>query len=147
MDIRIPEEKDLKNLSNFSSNLQTESPSTPSSESLQDDEQDMKKNFKHMKISNQNSNGSVLGKRSAMQANTVVEIKKVNKKTEKLLNQNTIEFAAYYVNNMVKTSNNDWQISRNFVTNMVEVSLLTFTESSLFLGKLQQARQTREPAP
>lgn len=89
-----------------------------------DDEQELKKNFKHLNISaNDNSNlGSMLGKRSSVQANTVVEIKKINKKLEKMLNQHTIEFAAYYVNNMVKTSNHDWQVSRNFVTNMVEVN-------------------------
>jgi hypothetical protein len=53
---------------------------------------------------------------------TVIEIKKVNRKTEKMLNQNMIEFALHYINNIVKTTTKDWQITRNFVTNMVEVN-------------------------
>jgi len=113
----------LKNLSVFSSNFHTEGPSTPSNDndSNADEEHDLKKDFKTLQI-NSNSNGSLLGKRSAYQATSSVEIKKISKKLEKLLNPNTIEFAAHYVNNMVKSSNLGWQISRNFVTNMVEVN-------------------------
>ena len=39
-----------------------------------------------------------------------------------MLNQNMIEFALHYINNIVKTTTKDWQITRNFVTNMVEVN-------------------------
>jgi len=110
----------LKNLNNFSSNIQTEAPSTPSNDSIPDEEHDLKRSFKNLQI-NTNNKGSFLGKRSAQQAYGTVEIKKSSKKFEKYLNPNTVEFAAHYVNNMVKTSNLDWQISRNFVTNMIEV--------------------------
>ena len=99
-------------------------PSTPSNDGMLDDETELKRNFKHMHISNpnqSNAGNSLLGKRSLVQANSVVEVKKVNKKLEKLLNPTTVEFAAHYVNNMMKPSNTDWQVSRNFVTNMVEV--------------------------
>jgi len=121
--VQTPDEKDLKNLSVFSSNFHTEGPSTPSNDndSNADDEHDLKKDFKTLQI-NSNNNGSLLGKRSAYQATSSVEIKKISKKLEKLLNPTTIEFAAHYVNNMVKSSNLGWQISRNFVTNMVEVN-------------------------
>lgn len=120
-----PDEVDLRNLSNFSTNLQSAaSPSLSNySNSAPDEESDLKRNFKHLKVSSTSNGGSLLGKRNAVQVNSVVEIKKVNKKLEKLLNPNTIEFAAYYVNNM-KSNNLDWQISRNFVTNMVEVNNL-----------------------
>jgi len=122
--VQTPDDKDLKNLTVFSSNFQTEGPSTPSNDndSNPDEEHDLKKNFKQLQINNNHNGGSLLGKRSAHQATSSVEIKKISKKLEKLLNPNTIEFAAHYVNNMVKSSNLGWQISRNFVTNMVEVT-------------------------
>lgn len=71
--------------------------------------------------SNESTSGN-LKRRNPYSNRTVIEIKKVNKKTEKLLNQNLIEFALHYINNIVKTTNKDWQITRNFVTNMVEVN-------------------------
>jgi hypothetical protein len=141
VEIQTPDDKDMKNFSNFTSNFQTEqseipsnsiseAPSnsqsdcpTPSNDSVPDEERELRQNFKTLHITPGSQGGrSVLGKRSAFQAKSVVEIKKTNKKLERLLNQNTIEFAAYYVNNMMKNSNIDWQISRNFVTNMVEVN-------------------------
>jgi len=125
--IQLPEESELKNFSNFSGGLyNVDAPSTPSNDGMLDDELEMKRNFKHMQISSTNASNaggnSLLGKRSLVQANSVVEVKKVNKKLEKLLNPTTVEFAAHYVNNMMKPSNTDWQVSRNFVTNMVEVN-------------------------
>lgn len=63
-----------------------------------------------------------LKRRNPYSKNTVIEIKKVNRKTERMLNQNIIEFALHYINTIVKTTNKDWQITRNFVTNMVEVN-------------------------
>jgi len=119
--ISLIDEKDMKNMSNFTSNLQLETPSSvDSSETSSNPADDLRKDFKNLRIDN--TDNSVLKKRTASQANTIVEIKKVNKKLEKLLNQNMIEFAAHYVNNITKSSNADWQISRNFVTNMVEVN-------------------------
>ena len=68
------------------------------------------------------SSANILKKRSSTQTNTFIEIKKVNKKTEKLLNHKLIEFASHYVNNFVQPANKDWKITRNFVTSMIEVS-------------------------
>ena len=62
-----------------------------------------------------------LKRKSSTKMNTFIEIKKLNKRTEKLLNHNLIEFASHYVNNFIKTTNKDWQITRNFVTSMIEV--------------------------
>ena len=70
-------------------------------------------------VSNIPSNN--LKRRNSVKTNTFIEIRKLNKKTEKLLNHNLIEFASHYVNNFVKTTNKDWQITRNFVTSMIEV--------------------------
>jgi len=53
---------------------------------------------------------------------SVIEVKKVNKKIEKLLNNNIIEFASHYINNFVKTTHKDWKITKNFVTSMVEIN-------------------------
>lgn len=121
--VSLIDEKDLKNMSNFTSNLQSESNySVDSSETSSNPGDDLRKDFKKMKLDTSAGSDSVLKKRTSSQSNTFVEIKKINKKLEKSLNQNMIEFAAHYVNNIVKTSNADWQISRNFVTNMVEVN-------------------------
>ena len=134
------DDKDKKNMNNFSSSLKVEKPAhftIPINlpELKGDDEQDLKLNFNKLRI-NSNDGGSVLGKRSAVQANSVVEIKKMNKKFEKLLNQNTIEFAAHYVNSMAKTTSIDWQISRTFVTSMVEVVMGLYREYWLVIGQL-----------
>ena len=133
---QFPDERDLKNLNNFSSNIQTEAPSTPSNDSVVDEEErDLKKGFKQLQISTSSNKESMLGKRNAQQAYGTVEIKKVSKKLEKILNPNTVEFAAHYVNNMVKTTSFDWQVSRNFVTNMIEVKFLFLYFK--YKGKLQ----------
>ena len=125
------DQKDKKNADNFSSSLRIENKANFKMQMpLQvpdfrvDEEQELKASFNNLRI-NSVDNSSVLGKRSAAQAHSVVEIKRVNKKFEKLLNQNMLEFAAHYVNNMTKTSSQDWQISRSFVTNMVEVLLFS----------------------
>ena len=73
-------------------------------------------------ISNGIGSSSInLKKRSSGQSNTIIEIKKVNKKTKKLLNETLIEFASHYINNFVKPTNKEWQITRNFVTSLIEV--------------------------
>ena len=118
---RIIDEADMKNVGNFTSNIQIETPSSvESSETSSNAGDDLRREFKNLHIDN-NNNNSVLRKRTASQANSVIEMKKVTKKFEKLLNPNMIEYAAHYVNQISKNSNADWQISRNFVTNMVEV--------------------------
>jgi len=123
-------DQDKKNVDNFSSSMRLENSAlhipipqyTPMNKIKLDEEHELKTSFNNLRISPMDNSSSLLGKRSAMQANSTVEIKKVNKKFEKLLNPNMIEFAAHYVNTMAKTSSLDWQISRSFVTNMVEVN-------------------------
>jgi hypothetical protein len=124
-------DQDKKNVDNFSSSMRFENSSSlhipipmyaPLNKLKLDDEQELKTSFNNLRISPAENTSSLLGKRTAMQAHSNVEIKKVNKKTEKLLNPNMIEFAAHYVNTMTKTTSLDWQISRTFVTNMVEVN-------------------------
>jgi len=126
----ILDEKDRKNMANFSTSLQNENPiqlhipipiyKTSNSFKL-NEEQELKKSFSNLRISS-GDNSTVLGKRSAFEANSTIEIKKINKKSEKLINHHMIEFAAHYVNTVTKTSSSDWQVSRSFVTNMVEVN-------------------------
>jgi len=123
-------DQDKKNVDNFSSSMRFENSASlhipipmyaPLNKIKLDDEQELKTSFNNLRISPAENTSSLLGKRTAMQAHSTVEIKRVNKKIEKLLNPNMIEFAAHYVNTMTKTTSLDWQISRSFVTNMVEV--------------------------
>jgi len=124
-------DQDKKNVDNFSSSMRFENSAglhipipmyAPLNKIKLDDEQELKTSFNNLRISPAENTSSLLGKRTAMQAHSTVEIKRVNKKIEKLLNPNMIEFAAHYVNTMTKTTSLDWQISRSFVTNMVEVN-------------------------
>ena len=130
MQVSLLDEKEKKNVANFSSSIQYENLPRihipipiykPSNQLKLTEEQELKASFSNLRISSGNNSSSILGKRSAIQANSVVEIKKINKKSEKLINPHMIEFAAHYVNTMTKTSSADWQISKSFVTNMVEV--------------------------
>mmetsp|Transcript_35460 Transcript_35460/g.31964 ORF Transcript_35460/g.31964 Transcript_35460/m.31964 type:complete len:97 (+) Transcript_35460:893-1183(+) len=96
-------------MNNFNSNLQFETPtSVESSDTSSNCGDDLRKDFRKLRLENNSDSGSVLTKRTSSQSNSYVEIKKVNKKVEKNLNQNMVEFAAHYVNNIVKTSNADW---------------------------------------
>lgn len=90
-----------------------------------DQDEDLKNKLSSLSLADNRSEASILRtlkRRNPYAKGTVIEIKKVNKKTEKMLNQNMIEFALHYINNIVKTTTKDWQITRNFVTNMVEVN-------------------------
>jgi hypothetical protein len=122
----MQDEREIKNMKNFGQNLQQETPQLGSpTTGLNTDE--LKNRINNLSLGDSGSESSyptsnLVKRKSQSKVGSYIEIKKVNKKTEKLLNQNLIEFASHYVNTFVKTTNKDWQITRTFVTNMVEIN-------------------------
>eukprot|EP00331_Platyophrya_macrostoma_P011545 CAMPEP_0176425114 /NCGR_PEP_ID=MMETSP0127-20121128/11216_1 /TAXON_ID=938130 /ORGANISM="Platyophrya macrostoma, Strain WH" /LENGTH=514 /DNA_ID=CAMNT_0017806253 /DNA_START=111 /DNA_END=1655 /DNA_ORIENTATION=+ len=111
----IQDEKELKNLENFNSNYRMETCDYENSGDLKD-------KLNNLSLAEGSDDYPRGKRRNPFAKRTVIEVKKINKKTEKMLNHNLIEFSLHHINNIVKTTNKDWQITRNFVTNMVEVN-------------------------
>jgi len=116
----VQDEKELKNLENFNTNFNMETCEIEKSE----ESEDLKNRLSSLSITDKKSESIPRGvkRRNPYAKGTVIEIKKINRKTERMLNQNMIEYALNYINTIVKTTTKDWQITRTFVTNMVEVN-------------------------
>lgn len=131
--VNIEEElnNDAKNFSNFQSNVQQGSLRNilfiyHFNFSLESSAEILKIKMQNLSLSDtyNESLANPNKKRRLQEANesgSRIEIKKFNKKAEKLLNPTFINYASDYIEKFMSNSKEKWQVARGFVTNIIEV--------------------------